>query len=123
MAASGAGERRGSAASYPRIAGVSSFGAGGANAHVVIEEYVPRAEAARPSVAVKALRPALVVLSAKNEERLKAQAGAAAGRDRAARAWRRGSCRCRLHAAGRARGDGVPAWPDRGVDGGDWCRS
>ena len=31
---------------YPRIAGVSSFGAGGSNAHVVVEEYV----AAEPSV-------------------------------------------------------------------------
>jgi acyl transferase domain-containing protein len=31
---------------YPRIAGVSSFGAGGANAHVVIEEYRAPAQAA-----------------------------------------------------------------------------
>ena len=68
-------ESEGVGREHPRIAGVSSFGAGGSNAHVVIEEYVPRAEAARPSVVVDALRPALVVLSAKNEERLKAQAG------------------------------------------------
>ena len=51
---------------YPRIAGVSSFGAGGSNAHMVLEEYVPDAPAAvHPSGA-----PALILLSAKNEERL-----------------------------------------------------
>jgi acyl transferase domain-containing protein len=52
-----------------RIAGISAFGAGGANAHVVIEEYIPTAE--QPGIAITPVRPAIVVLSAKNEERLK----------------------------------------------------
>jgi polyketide synthase PksN len=56
----------------PRRAGVSSFGFGGANAHVVIEEY--RAPA-RSCGDVNGQSPALVVLSAKNEERLKQRAG------------------------------------------------
>jgi acyl transferase domain-containing protein/NADPH:quinone reductase-like Zn-dependent oxidoreductase/acyl carrier protein/SAM-dependent methyltransferase len=56
----------------PRRAGVSSFGFGGVNAHVVIEEYVPKVRAA--TVAVTPERPALVVLSAKNHERLREQA-------------------------------------------------
>ncbi|HYK02059.1 MAG TPA: SDR family NAD(P)-dependent oxidoreductase [Thermoanaerobaculia bacterium] len=54
----------------PRRAGVSSFGFGGANAHIVLEEYIPPA---RPSPA-RALGPQLIVLSAKNEERLRAYA-------------------------------------------------
>src|SRR5499427_273981 len=53
---------------HPRIAGVSSFGAGGSNAHVVIEEYVGPA---RPTVTVA---PAAIVLSAKNEARLRERA-------------------------------------------------
>ncbi|HVI54017.1 MAG TPA: SDR family NAD(P)-dependent oxidoreductase, partial [Luteibacter sp.] len=49
-----------------RIAGISSFGAGGANAHVVIEEYV--APVAEP---VPGDTPAMVVLSARDGDRLR----------------------------------------------------
>ncbi|MBT2288313.1 SDR family NAD(P)-dependent oxidoreductase [Paenibacillus albidus] len=58
---------------FPRRAGLSSFGAGGSNAHVVIEEYQPLRAAA--DIAVTPQRPAVILLSAKNEERLLAQAG------------------------------------------------
>lgn len=50
-----------------RVAGVSSFGFGGANAHVVLEEYIAPA---RQSPASQ--DPQLVVLSAKNDDRLDA---------------------------------------------------
>jgi len=59
----------------PRRAGVSSFGFGGVNAHVVLEEY----ERQGPSVAATPSQPQVVVLSARNHERLRAYAEAMLG--------------------------------------------
>ncbi|MDJ0460315.1 SDR family NAD(P)-dependent oxidoreductase [Streptomyces sp. H27-C3] len=55
----------------PRIAGISSFGAGGSNAHLVVAEHEDR----RPAPAGAARTPLLFPLSAKNDERLLAYAG------------------------------------------------
>ncbi|GMU03302.1 hypothetical protein KH5H1_74240 [Corallococcus caeni] len=54
----------------PRRAGVNSFGYGGVNAHVVLEEYLPppQREPARRS------EPGVLVLSARDPERLRAYA-------------------------------------------------
>ncbi|MCB0208357.1 MAG: type I polyketide synthase [Anaerolineae bacterium] len=54
----------------PRRAGVSSFGFGGTNAHVVLEAY-PETEVRRPE---SGEGPQLMVLSARNEERLRVHA-------------------------------------------------
>ncbi|MDC0760182.1 SDR family NAD(P)-dependent oxidoreductase [Brevibacillus sp. AG] len=56
---------------YPRIAGLSSFGAGGANVHIVIEEYLEKDR--QPESSIQPQQPNMIVLSAKNEERLFAQ--------------------------------------------------
>ena len=60
--------------SLPRRAGVSSFGFGGVNAHVVLEEYCPPAAPPSAHVAIVAERPALIVLSARTDDRLQDQA-------------------------------------------------
>ncbi|MBT2408798.1 MULTISPECIES: type I polyketide synthase [unclassified Streptomyces] len=55
----------------PRRAGISSFGFGGVNAHVVLEEYLPAAPVPRPRPDGRAH---IVPLSARSAERLRAQA-------------------------------------------------
>ena len=51
-----------------RSAGISGFGAGGSNAHIIIQEYPQTIDS------ISLNRTALIVLSAKNKERLKAHA-------------------------------------------------
>ncbi|HEY0791119.1 MAG TPA: SDR family NAD(P)-dependent oxidoreductase, partial [Chthoniobacterales bacterium] len=56
----------------PLRAGISSFGAGGANAHVVVEEF--KTAVGDHNLWVETGRPVLIVLSARNADRLRAVA-------------------------------------------------
>ncbi|MBL4837439.1 MAG: SDR family NAD(P)-dependent oxidoreductase, partial [Kordiimonadaceae bacterium] len=58
--------------SLPRLAGVSSFGFGGVNAHIVLEEYKHRPAKEAPSADFNS--PAVFVLSAKNSDALRRRA-------------------------------------------------
>ncbi|MDX8047244.1 SDR family NAD(P)-dependent oxidoreductase [Gracilibacillus sp. S3-1-1] len=53
----------------PRMAGISSFGAGGSNAHLILQEYEQDIPAKQ-----KGNDPQLILLSAKDKDRLKAKA-------------------------------------------------
>jgi acyl transferase domain-containing protein/NAD(P)-dependent dehydrogenase (short-subunit alcohol dehydrogenase family)/acyl carrier protein len=66
-------ESQGRSVEYPRMAGVSSFGAGGANAHVIVEEYRASLPSSHRDQASVLPRPMLIPLSARTQAALTAR--------------------------------------------------
>jgi polyketide synthase PksL len=68
-------EVKGAMQEIPRIAGISSFGAGGANAHIIVQEYLPvkSGAASQPRPWLKDSKVA-IVLSARGTEQLRQKA-------------------------------------------------
>lgn len=56
---------------WPRIAGISAFGAGGSNAHLIVQEYAPKPN---PTVLADQFTEVIIPLSARTQEQLKQKA-------------------------------------------------
>lgn len=61
-------EENGKQVTYPRRAGISSFGAGGANVHIIMEEYIPKNKQPEEQKYNKAQD--VIILSARNKQAL-----------------------------------------------------